>query len=250
MGLWGHKDAPSTDSVDPDIVERALAATIEVRTEYGLGSGFVVTEGGLAVTARHVVEEPAGSARTVQVRLHGASGTSHDTTAAVFQSHRVLDFALVWLLGPGPFPTLPIGEPGRLRHTDTVFALGSPSGLAQTVSRGIVSNPCACLRGVEYVQTDAAISGGNSGGPLVNAQGQVVGINLLGLRTSEGGDIDAAHFALPLDYIFADINEAARQGRERCLSTFYCRSCGHAEYELATWYCRACGLQTPPKVIA
>jgi len=250
LGFWGHKDAPSTDTADPGTIERALAATIEIRTDYGLGSGFVVTPNGLAVTARHVVEGPGGSARTVQVRFHGAAGSFHDTTAAVFQSHRVLDFALVWLLGPGPYPTVPIGEAAKLRHTDTVFALGSPSGLAQTVSRGIVSNPCARLQGVEYLQTDAAISGGNSGGPLVNAEGQVVAINLMGLRTSEGGDVDAAHFALPLDYIFGDINEAARQGREKCLSLFYCRSCGHVEYELATWYCRACGLQTPPRVIA
>jgi len=164
MGHRGNREAPS-EFADPQIVEDALSATIEIRTEHGLGSGFIVHSAGLAVTARHVVEEPGGSARTVQVRVFGDSGAPQDGPATVFQSHRTLDYAFLWLCGPGPYPILTLGEPGRLRHTDTVFALGSPSGLAKTVSRGIVSNPCATQRGVEYIQTDAAVSPGNSGGP-------------------------------------------------------------------------------------
>ena len=235
MGHRGNREAPS-EFADPQIVEDALSATIEIRTEHGLGSGFIVHSAGLAVTARHVVEEPGGSARTVQVRVFGDSGAPQDGPATVFQSHRTLDYAFLWLSGPGPYAILTLGEPGRLRHTDTVFALGSPSGLAKTVSRGIVSNPCATQRGVEYIQTDAAVSAGNSGGPLIDAAGRVVGINLWIMI-----DVDAARFALPLDYLWGDIKTAWDQGREKCLGAFYCRSCGHTEYYSRTWYCRACG---------
>ena len=235
-GTWG---GPS----DQDVVETALAATIEVHAQDGLGSGFVVEQRGLAVTARHVVDEGGRSAREVTVRVFLAGGQTRDTTAVVFNSHRYLDYALLWLAEPGPYPTLSLGNPGGLRHTDVVFALGSPSGLSKTASRGIVSNPRAAMQGIEYIQTDAAISGGNSGGPLIDRTGHAMGINVLGLR-SESGSVDAAHFAVPLDYLWSDIKRAWERGREACINAPYCRSCGHTEYTEPTWYCRACGLKT------
>jgi len=154
---------------------------------------------------------------------------TRETKATVFSSHRCLDYALLWVRDAGPHPTLTLGTPGELRHTDVVFAIGSPSGLSRTVSRGIVSNPKAVLGGVEYIQTDAAISGGNSGGPMIDRHGRVVGINVMGMA-SQHGSVDAANFALPLDYIWNDLEEAWTRGMEDCLTSYYCRSCGHTEY--------------------
>jgi len=235
-------DRQGTGRSDQDVVEAALSATVEIHTDMGLGSGFLVDQRGLAVTARHVVDEGSLSAREVGVRVFLPDGRTHETSAVVFNSHRYLDYALLWLTDPGPYPVLRLGTPAKLRHTEVVFALGSPSGLSKTVSRGIVSNPRAAVGSVEYIQTDAAISGGNSGGPLIDRRGEVMGINVMGLR-SESGSVDAAHFAVPLDYLWSDITVAWDRGKDVCLASSYCRSCGHTEYASPTWYCRTCGLQ-------
>jgi S1-C subfamily serine protease len=216
-----------------DIAESALAATVEVFTESGAGSGFIVHADGLVVTGRHVVEEDGYSLRSVKVRL--ANGQVAD--AIVFRSHRQLDFALLWLLTNGPFPTVTIGNPQKLRAAQTVLAIGSPSGLSKTVTRGIVSNPQQKFNRVECIQTDASIDHGNSGGPLVSQDG-VVGINLWGL-----GNLDSGKFAVPIDYLTEDIADALRYGRDKCLKATYCPACGFLDYGQATWYCRNCGVQ-------
>jgi S1-C subfamily serine protease len=243
VGLFGSDAEHEAGSSDQDVVESALAATIEVRSRSGLGSGFLLEKSGLAVTARHVVEERNRSAREVKVRVFLPDRQTLDTTATVFSSHRRLDYALLWLKEPGPYPALHAGHPEQLRPPDVVFALGSPSGLSNTVSRGIVGSPCRSLGDVEYIQTDAAISEGNSGGPMIDRLGRAVGINLMGL-TSEHGSVDAARFALPMDYIWTDVKKALDLGKEHYLCSFYCRSCGHTEYERPAWYCRTCGVKT------
>jgi ribosomal protein L37E len=60
--------------------------------------------------------------------------------------------------------------------------------------------------------------------------------------SSPTGSVDAANFALPLDYLWNDLKEASTKGKQECLVSFYCRSCGHTEYARPTWYCRTCGL--------
>lgn len=221
----------STDLMD--IAEYALSSTVEVLTESGSGSGFIVHPDGLVITGRHVVNEDGYSLRKVQIRL------SDDRTfdGIVFRSHRQLDFALIWLLADGPFPVLKIGDPQALRYAQTVLAVGAPSGLRKTVTRGIISNPKQDFRLIECIQTDASIDHGNSGGPLVSQDG-VVGITLWGL-----GDVDSAKFAVPIDYLTEDIQEAVRQKTENCLKATYCPACGFNDYGSPTWYCRNCGAQ-------
>ncbi|HMP40894.1 MAG TPA: trypsin-like peptidase domain-containing protein, partial [Roseiflexaceae bacterium] len=125
----------------PTIAAAGLAATVEIFTSRGLGSGFIVHPEGLVVTARHVIDDGSLSLRDVHVRLN--AGTVRDVVieGVIFRSHRPLDYALLWLTEGGPYPYLPLGKPGKLRHADTVVAIGSPSGLSNTVSAGIISNP-------------------------------------------------------------------------------------------------------------
>jgi S1-C subfamily serine protease len=234
---------PIAPAVQPDLratAARAVPATVAITTDSGFGSGFIVHPAGLVVTARHVIEEGGYSLRSVQVTRAAGLLDEQVVEGVVFRSHRQLDYALIWLLAEGPFPTLPIGNPQLLGHAQTILAVGCPSGLHNTVSLGIVSNPRQRLRGIEYIQTDAAIDPGNSGGPLIADDG-VVGINewiLVG--------VGAAKFSLPIDYLLDDIAQAIELGREACLAGCYCPACGGFD-PVSTWYCRACGVRFIPQ---
>jgi serine protease Do len=156
-----------------------------------LGSGFVIHPSGYVVTNAHVVERST----TVQVRL--ASGRR--LTGTVVGRDRRVDLALVKVEAPTTLPVIPLGDSERLAVGELVLALGHPFGLEQTVSLGIVSRKGAPLQaaapGFDFIQTDAAVNPGNSGGPLVDMRGQVVGVNTMAARNGSIG------FAIPINLI-------------------------------------------------
>jgi S1-C subfamily serine protease len=223
---------PEADRQLPDAARRAIAATVRIEYADGVGAGVIVHQDGLVLTCRHVVSDMGVSAR--QVRLKLADGARIGGT--VFVSHTVLDFALLWLDRTGPFACLPLGDPWRLRHAETLLAIGHPECFTNTVSRGIVSNPCTPLDGVEWIQTDAAIDCGNSGGPLITTAGELVAI-----ARSKWGDLDSGKFALPVDYVVDDIASAVALGRTKCLRADYCLSCGAMDTGPRAKWCRQCG---------
>lgn len=230
---------PSPEPIDVlDPIGNAVKATVEIITDTGRGSGFIIDPVGLVITGRHVVnDENERSLRTVRVCMFPECDAECTIEGIVFRSHPKLDFAFVWLDVKEPLPVLPIGNPQKLRHADTVYAIGAPIGMPNTVSRGIISNPKAHFRGIECLQTDAAIDHGNSGGPLINSQGEVIGINLWGI-----GQSDALKMTLPIDYLTDEIEFAIKSGREKCLAGSYCPVCGYLDIQEPVWYCRNCGL--------
>ena len=156
-----------------------------------LGSGFIVDASGLVVTNNHVV----GSARTVTVQL--SDGREFEGT--VLGRDPQTDVAVVRIVGKGAtFKPITWGDSDRTRVGDSVFAVGSPFGLGNTVTSGIVS-----ARGREigagpyddFLQVDAAINSGNSGGPLFDARGRVVGVNTA-IYSPSGGNVGIG-FAIP-----------------------------------------------------
>jgi serine protease Do len=184
------------EQLKPALVQiRVRRPTEEPDPEEGprraLGSGFVIHPSGYVVTNAHVVERSA----TVQVRL--ASGRR--LAGTVVGRDRRVDLALVKVDAPGPLPVLPLGDSDRLAVGELVLALGHPFGLEQTVSLGIVSRKGAPLGaaapGFDFIQTDAAVNPGNSGGPLVDMSGQVVGVNTMAARNGSIG------FAIPVNLI-------------------------------------------------
>jgi S1-C subfamily serine protease len=164
------------------------------RTERGQGSGFIYDPTGLLITNAHVVEK---SSRVVVGLPDGRR-----VEGKVVGSDPVTDLAVVRLEGGGPWPVARLGNSDALQVGDWVIAVGNPFGLDNTVTLGIVSslNRNAAKLGItdkrlELIQTDAAINPGNSGGPLLDAGGEVVGINTL-VRSGPGAGLG---FAIPIN---------------------------------------------------
>ena len=164
------------------------------RTVRGLGSGFVFHAEGLVLTNAHVVEQSD--------RVTVGFPTGQRVEGRVVGLDPVTDLAVVRLLGQGPWPVAPLGNSDALQVGDWAIAVGNPFGLDNTVTLGIVSslNRNASKLGItdkrlDLIQTDAAINPGNSGGPLLNSDGEVVGINTL-VRSGPGAGLG---FAIPIN---------------------------------------------------
>ncbi|HLF82733.1 MAG TPA: trypsin-like peptidase domain-containing protein [Blastocatellia bacterium] len=143
------------------------------RRREGAGSGFIVTEDGYILTNNHVV----GNANKINVTL----SDGRRFNAEVVGSDAETDIAVI-KINAGSVPIAVLGDSENLEQGDWVLAIGSPFGLQQTLTAGIVSATGRELREStynHYIQTDASINPGNSGGPLVNMQGEVVGINTM-----------------------------------------------------------------------
>ena len=144
--------------------------------EHSLGSGVIVDAKGYIVTNRHVVEK----ADRIRVKLmDDPPGVLHD--AKVIGSDQETDLAVIKIESEKPLPIAKLGNSDSMEVGDWVLAVGSPFGLSETVTAGIVSakgrNIVPNRQFQSFIQTDAAINPGNSGGPLVNMAGEVIGIN-------------------------------------------------------------------------
>jgi hypothetical protein len=168
---------PATTHVRASL-KRALDATVTVLTDQGSASGFVISTNGYIVTNQHVTEG------TKRVLIAGQDGKK--ITATLVDSNESRDLAIL-KVDEGNWSPVELGDMDAVATGDTVFAIGSPGGmdtvLQFTATRGIVSSlrdfPSVANPNVkvQYIQTDAAINSGNSGGPLVNEDGKVIGIN-------------------------------------------------------------------------
>jgi len=155
-----------------------------------LGSGFVIDPAGIIVTNNHVV----GNAQSVSVKL----SDGRELPGRVIGRDAKTDLAVVKIEGGGHFEAIAWGDSDKVRVGEAVFAVGSPFGLGNSVTSGIVS-----ARGREigagpyddFLQVDAAINSGNSGGPLFNASGQIIGVNTA-IFSPSGGNVGIG-FAIP-----------------------------------------------------
>jgi serine protease Do len=157
----------------------------------GQGSGFIVSDDGLILTNAHVVRD----AKEVTVKL----SDRREYSARVLGSDPVTDVAVLRIDAKG-LPTVRLGDPKQLDVGDPVLAIGAPFGFEQTATQGIVSAKGRSLPGdavVPFIQTDAAVNPGNSGGPLFSGNGEVVGINAQ--IYSHTGGYQGLAFAIPID---------------------------------------------------
>jgi serine protease Do len=157
--------------------------------QHSLGTGFIIDASGLAVTNNHVVENAE------EIRVTMSDGKEYE--AKVLGRDPKTDLALIQIQTKKNLPYLTLGDPDEVKIGDWVVAIGNPFGLEHTVTAGILSARGRVIGAGPYddfLQTDASINPGNSGGPLLNMQGQVIGINTAIVAQGQG-----IGFAIPAD---------------------------------------------------
>ena len=177
--------------------------------EHGLGSGVIISPDGYIVTNNHVIDGAVDIRVTMTDR--------RILPAKLIGADPLTDLAVIKIDGTN-LPSVPLGDSTQLRPGQTVLAFGNPLGFRFTVTRGIVSalnrpNPYAADRRSpgQFIQTDAAINPGNSGGPLVNAHGEVVGINTF--LVSETGGFSGMGFAIPAQIVKPTVESLIKYGK-------------------------------------
>src|SRR5215831_15673132 len=176
---------------------------------FGLGSGFIVSPDGFIVTNAHVVE----NADDIKVRLTDKRELKAKVVGVDLRS----DVAVIKVDATN-LPVVKIGDSRKLRPGEWVIAIGSPYGFANTVTAGIVSATSRDnltqgpnMDAVPFIQTDVAVNPGNSGGPLLNMRGEVIGIN--SQIFSRTGSFAGISFAIPIDYAFNVADQLMKTGK-------------------------------------
>jgi putative serine protease PepD len=199
------------------IYERSYKAVVEISTTFlnasqrAQGSGFVYDRNGNVVTNQHVVEGPG--AGSISVRFW--DGRTYP--AKIVGTDPSTDLAVVKVDAPASvFEPLRLGDSSGLSVGDTVVAMGSPFGLEGTVTSGIVSALHRQMKApngftiIDSIQTDAAINHGNSGGPLLDSLGRVIGVNAQ--IESESGGNDGVGFAIPSNTVRSIVRQLLQTG--------------------------------------
>ena len=195
----------TTRTVEMDFFRRAIPRE-------GSGSGFLIDQRGHIVTNHHVV----ANAGQIQVTLADRSSFE----AKVVGLDPLTDLAVL-RIDPGArrLPTLPLGDSSRLQVGQKVLAIGNPFGFQGTLTTGVISALERSLENKqgglldEAIQTDAAINSGNSGGPLLDSQGQVIGVNSM-IFTPSGGSVGIG-FSIPVNTVKFVVNDLIRFGKVR-----------------------------------
>jgi serine protease Do len=172
----------------------------------GMGTGIIIDPRGYIVTNQHVVDD------VTALRIRLADGATH--TAVVVARHPELDLALIKIDAQAPLPVMPIGTASDLMVGETLIAVGNAYGYEHTVSVGVVSaikRDVSLNENMAYkslIQTDASINPGNSGGPLVNINGELVGVNVA-IRAGAQG----IGFAIPVDHMIKSVADMLKARR-------------------------------------
>lgn len=202
---------PPEDAIPPAL--RNLVQDLPAERSYSsLGSGVIVSDEGHVLTSLHVIE----GAQNIEVRFGDLNNLLYSSAARLVGADPNTDLALLQIDSDALPPPIAIGSSDNVRVGDTVLAIGFPSQeltSQKSVSRGIVSAlgiPQNGLPIVEYIQTDAAINYGNSGGALINDQGELIGIN--SFIYSQSGGSDGIAFAVPINKAMGVIDQLITYG--------------------------------------
>ncbi|KAK1315105.1 putative protease Do-like 14 [Acorus calamus] len=202
--------------VGPAVVNLSIAQSINgIVIGKSMGSGTIIDPDGTILTCAHLVMDIRSketiSKGKVEVTLQDGRSFEGTVISADFHS----DIAVVKINSPTPLPAAKLGSSRKLQSGEWVIALGCPLTLQRTITAGIVSCVDRTSRDLslggkerEYLQTDCAINEGNSGGPLINLDGEIVGINIMKIANADG-----LSFAVPIDSIVKLIEHLRKNGR-------------------------------------
>ena len=193
-----YRTARLTGGSVKQLADRYGEGVILVQTPAGLGSGFIISKEGYAVTNYHVVERETRLAATLYLKEGEALRRVRIRDVEIVALNPFLDLALIKIPATEgvEFKPVYLAEDADYREGDQTFAIGNPLGLERSVSQGIISNRNRNFEGLTYIQTTAQINPGNSGGPLFNARGEVIGVTNMKLTFGEG-----LGFAIPVTYV-------------------------------------------------
>jgi serine protease Do len=203
--FFGRGPMPGPGDPFGDFFEKFFPEMPREQTQRSLGTGFLIDPKGLVLTNEHVVK----NADKIKVKMAGQDGKEY--TATVKGRDPQTDLALLQLDSKETFPALTLGDSDKIRVGDWVVAIGNPFGLGHTVTQGIISAKGRVIGAGRYdnfLQTDAAINPGNSGGPLLNLEGEVVGINTAIVATGQG-----IGFAIPSNMVKGIIDQLETKGK-------------------------------------
>jgi S1-C subfamily serine protease len=192
--------------------------SIGPQTEQALGSGFVVSREGYILTNAHVVSSNGQTVKTVRVVFKGLGSQTKQVSGTVVGADNTSDVALI-KVDPsklGPLDVIPLGNSAGVQPGEPVVAIGNPLGYDFSITAGIVSATNRDLQSPNGatisngIQTDAAINEGNSGGPLIDSSGHVIGINEQ-IATQSGGN-EGLGFAVPIDSAVGVMGQLKKSG--------------------------------------
>ncbi len=207
-------------------IQETSQLVVKINTASGSGSGFFYKKKGIIITNHHVV---SGS-KEVAIEFQDKRRIKANV---VFIDPQV-DLAFLLPCSPMEMSDCSIKDTSKnLQSRDQVSVLGFPFGMPFTVTQGIVSSPKQLLDNRYYIQTDAAVNPGNSGGPLVNGEGEIIGVTV-----AKFNQADNVGFAIPIDDLLEDL-QAFEQNTEMKYAV-KCPSCANLLYE-KTEYCPNCG---------
>ena len=195
-----------TDPLMQQLFGGTLAGPPVARREQNLGSGVIVSPEGYVLTNNHVI----ANADDIQVLLYDGRVAK----AKVVGADEETDLAVLKITDAGNLPVIQMADPKKLRVGDVVLAIGNPLGLNQTVTMGIISaigRQLSSSSPEDFIQTDAAINLGNSGGALVNSNGDLVGINTL--LIGKAANAEGIGFAIPVDTATSVLRQLIATGR-------------------------------------
>jgi serine protease Do len=190
-----------------DLVKQIGEAVVQVRTPGGLGSGFFINADGYLITNFHVMEGETEISVEVYHQTNGQLDRETYKQVKIVAINKFHDLALLQIEDKNAprFKFVTLGSADALSVGESVFAIGSPMGLERTVTQGILSTKTRVLEGELYLQTTAQLNPGNSGGPLFNLAGDVVGVTNMKIIFGEG-----LGFAIPAELVrnFLDHRDA------------------------------------------
>lgn len=209
-----------------EIIKTYKNAIVQIATPYSTGTGFFLRNAGFIITNEHVVRGNReviidGALLKRQLVEVAFTDPQHDLALLRFYDEKL--------------PQLPLATDTQVKEGDKVLAMGHPFGLRFSTTSGIISNIAFQEGGVNYLQHDAALNPGNSGGPLVNSEGQIIGINTFVMRDGQN-----MGFALPVSVLMKTLEEIKNLNKGTATR---CLSCSNIAFDENTQgnYCPHCG---------